>query len=197
MQIIHLVFADLLFVTLVAAGTAAMEQGVRRVELDFPDEADREPVEKLTGKALVSAYFGLTKPESSASSSSPPWRRCSWPPRLARYYLFIGVFVGGYMCAGAANSINMVIDRDIDGSMKRTSKRPTVTQSISSRNALLFSFTLAVGSFAILWSVANLLSAMLALAGLVFYVIIYTMVLKRRTWHNIVIGGAAGAFPPS
>jgi protoheme IX farnesyltransferase len=115
-----------------------------------------------------------------------------WPGAIA----LIGVFVGGYMAAGAANAINMVIDRDIDGTMKRTAKRPTVTQSIPSRDALLFSIALAIGSFAILWGVANLLTAMLALAGLVFYVIIYTMVLKRRTWQNIVIGGAAGAFPP-
>jgi len=110
-------------------------------------------------------------------------------------WMLLGVFVGGYMSAGAANAINMVIDRDIDGTMKRTASRPTVTQSIPSRDALLFSFALAAGSFGILWAVANLLTAMLALAGLVFYVIVYTMVLKRRTWQNIVIGGAAGAVP--
>jgi protoheme IX farnesyltransferase len=80
--------------------------------------------------------------------------------------------------------------------MKRTSTRPTVTQSIPSTNALWYALVLAGGSFLLLWLAANLLSAMLALAGLVFYVIIYTMLLKRRTWHNIVIGGAAGAFPP-
>lgn len=104
--------------------------------------------------------------------------------------------VGGYMAAGAANAINMVVDRDIDGSMKRTSKRPTVTQTISSTNALLFAFGLAALSFLVLWTGANLLAAMLSLAGLAFYVVVYTLMLKRRTWHNIVIGGAAGAFPP-
>ena len=80
--------------------------------------------------------------------------------------------------------------------MKRTSKRPTVTQTISSRNALFFGFGMALASFTILWSAANLPAALLAFAGLVFYVIIYTLLLKRRTWLNIVIGGAAGAFPP-
>jgi protoheme IX farnesyltransferase len=111
-------------------------------------------------------------------------------------WLLLWVSIGGYMSAGAANTINMVIDRDIDGTMKRTAKRPTVTQNISSQNALLFGFALAAGSFVILWSAANLLSAMLALAGLAFYVVIYTLILKRRTWQNIVIGGAAGSFPP-
>ena len=90
----------------------------------------------------------------------------------------------------------MVIDRDIDGRMKRTAKRPTVTQSIPTQSALRFGLICAGVSFTTLWLGANLLAAMLSLAGLVFYVCVYTLFLKRRTWHNIVIGGAAGAFPP-
>jgi heme o synthase len=90
----------------------------------------------------------------------------------------------------------MVIDRDIDFKMKRTASRPTVTQSISSPHALIFAFALATISFALLAGFATLLSAVMAMSGLVFYVVIYTMLLKRRTWQNIVIGGAAGAFPP-
>lgn len=196
LQIVHLVLADLLFVALVAAGSAALSSGVRRVELDIPHQ-DQEPVEKLTGYALLKAYVSLTKPRVISlliftTMAAMFMAQRGWPGTI----LLLGVFIGGYMSAGAANAINMVVDRDIDGSMKRTSKRPTVTQSIPSRDALLFAFALAIASFAILWGVANLLTAMLALAGLVFYVIIYTMVLKRRTWQNIVIGGAAGAFPP-
>ena len=110
--------------------------------------------------------------------------------------LFWAVAIGGYMAAGAANAINMVIDRDIDGRMERTAQRPTVTQEISTRNALLFALLLACGSFLLLRYSGGLLSALLAQAGLAFYVVIYTLLLKRRTWHNIVIGGAAGAFPP-
>src|SRR5207237_1986519 len=104
--------------------------------------------------------------------------------------------VGFYMAAGAANAINMVLERDLDLRMGRTEKRPTVTQTIPARSALQFALAMMVGSFVLLWAAANLLSAMLALAGLAFYVVIYTLILKRRTWHNIVIGGAAGAFPP-
>jgi heme o synthase len=80
--------------------------------------------------------------------------------------------------------------------MARTAKRPTVTRKIPPPIALGFALSLMVGSFALLWGAANLLTALLALVGLVFYVVIYTLWLKRRTWSNIVIGGAAGAFPP-
>src|SRR5260370_26919862 len=90
----------------------------------------------------------------------------------------------------------MVIDRDIDGRMKRTATRPTVTEKIPSRYALFFGLGLGAGSFLLLWLAANLLCAVLSLAGLVFYVIVYTLMLKRRTWHNIVIGGAAGGVSP-
>jgi len=78
--------------------------------------------------------------------------------------------------------------------MRATANSTPVT--IPARAALLFALALMVGSFALLWGAANLLSAMLAMAGLAFYVIVYTLLLKRRTWVNIVIGGAAGAFPP-
>lgn len=110
--------------------------------------------------------------------------------------LFLVVFVGGYMAAGAANAFNMVIDRDIDGRMKRTAQRPTVTHKISSRNATIFATALMVLSFLLLWWGANLTTALLAMAGLGWYVLIYTLYMKRRFWSNIVIGGAAGAFPP-
>ena len=90
----------------------------------------------------------------------------------------------------------MVIDRDIDARMKRTASRPTVTSRISGPQALTFSMVLAAGSFLTLALLTNLLAAMLSLAGLVFYVVVYTLLLKRRTIHNIVIGGAAGCFPP-
>jgi heme o synthase len=110
--------------------------------------------------------------------------------------LYLAVAIGFYMAAGAANAINMVLERDLDLRMGRTARRPTVVGTIPPRGALQFALALTVGSFAIVWGAANLLSAMLALAGLFFYVIVYTLLLKRRTWYNIVIGGAAGAFPP-
>ena len=108
----------------------------------------------------------------------------------------LGVMVGGYMSAGAAGVFNMVYDRDIDVRMKRTAQRPTVTTVISSRDALIFGVALTVGSFLVIALTSNVLAALLSWAGIAFYVIIYTMWLKRSTWQNIVIGGAAGAIPP-
>ena len=108
----------------------------------------------------------------------------------------LGVLLGGYMSAGAAGVFNMVYDRDIDVRMKRTAGRPTVTSVISSRDALLFGVLLTIGSFLTIALTTNVLAALLSWAGIAFYVIIYTMWLKRSTWQNIVIGGAAGAIPP-
>ncbi len=109
--------------------------------------------------------------------------------------LFLMVAIGGYMAAGAANTFNMVVDQDIDLRMARTAGRPIVTSAISSKNAMLFAFVLTTLSFVLLYFSGGLLCAMLAMAGLLFYVVIYTLLLKRRTWQNIVIGGAAGCFP--
>lgn len=108
----------------------------------------------------------------------------------------LGVLVGGYMSAGAAGVFNMVYDRDIDVRMKRTANRPTVTSVVSSHDALLFGAALTLGSFVVIAMTTNVLAALLSWAGIAFYVIIYTMWLKRSTWQNIVIGGAAGAIPP-
>lgn len=110
--------------------------------------------------------------------------------------LVLWVLLGGYLMAGGANSINMWFDRDIDDKMSRTRLRPVPAGRLSPAAALAFGLGLAAFSFAILWRFANPLSAWLALGGLLFYVLIYTVWLKRSTPQNIVIGGAAGAFPP-
>jgi heme o synthase len=98
--------------------------------------------------------------------------------------------------AGGANAINMWFDRDIDNKMSRTRLRPIPDGRISPRAALGFGILLAVVAFAVFWYLVNPLSAWLALGGLLFYVFVYTIWLKRSSPQNIVIGGAAGAFPP-
>ena len=108
----------------------------------------------------------------------------------------IGTLLGGYMSAGAAGVYNMIYDRDIDVRMKRTAKRPTVTDVIPVKNALVFAIALTILSFISIALTSNVLAALLSWAGIAFYVIVYTMWLKRATWQNIVIGGAAGAIPP-
>ena len=114
-----------------------------------------------------------------------------WPS-----WSLVGVtLLGGTLAAGGANAINMVVDRDIDALMERTRTRPLVTGLISPRAALVFAVALEVAAFGVLWSGANLLSALLALSATLFYVFVYTLWLKRTSRQNIVIGGAAGAVP--
>ncbi len=114
-------------------------------------------------------------------------------PSLA---LVLLVTVGGYLMAGGANAVNMYLDRDIDDRMARTRLRPIPSGRMDPRAVLAFGVALATAATALLaWGV-NVLSAALALAGFYYYVFIYTRWLKRRSPQNIVIGGAAGAFPP-
>jgi protoheme IX farnesyltransferase len=89
-----------------------------------------------------------------------------------------------------------VADRDIDEKMRRTRRRPVPTLRIPVANAIVFGVVLGVAGFATLWASSNLLAALLATSGLLFYVFVYTLYLKRRSVQNIVIGGAAGAVPP-
>jgi protoheme IX farnesyltransferase len=105
------------------------------------------------------------------------------------------IFGLGLACGGAS-ALNHVLDRDIDQSMGRTSKRPVAGGRVSAELALEFGLALSALSFVVLASVVNLLAAVLALVGNLFYVLVYTRWLKRSTPQNIVIGGAAGAVPP-
>ena len=110
-------------------------------------------------------------------------------------WLILATLFGGTLSAGGANAINQFLDRDIDEIMLRTRRRPLPSRRIEPRNALLFGLELGVAGFAFLWATVNLLSAALATAAMAFYVLVYTIWLKRRSPQNIVIGGAAGAVP--
>ncbi len=202
MQVIHLMFADFVWVALTLLAYSASVEGAVRVE-DIVFSSGKEvstepqPVAKSAEPPTWRDYRDLTKPRvislllfttlTAAFVAAQGW------PGLG---LFTALFLGGYCSAGAANAFNMVIDRDIDAKMTRTAKRPTVTAIIPANRALGFALCMAIVSFMTLWLGANLLTAMLSLSGLVFYVVVYTLLLKRRTVQNIVIGGAAGCFPP-
>ncbi len=110
-------------------------------------------------------------------------------------WLMAATVLGGTLAAGGANAFNMYIDRDIDGLMERTRHRPLVTGEISPADALVFASALEVAAFVWLWAFVNLLSAVLAVSACLFYVLVYSLWLKRRYTSNIVIGGAAGAVP--
>lgn len=110
-------------------------------------------------------------------------------------WLVLATVLGGSLSAGSAAAFNMYLDRDIDAHMQRTVNRPLVTGEVSPRGALIFAWTLATASTVWLWLTTNWLAAVLSAGAIFFYVVIYTMILKRRTEQNIVWGGIAGCFP--
>jgi len=110
-------------------------------------------------------------------------------------WLVVATLAGGTLAAGGANAFNMVIDRDIDAIMERTKRRPLVTGVMTPRAATIFAVGLELAAFAALSIWVNMLSAYLAMGATAFYVVVYTIWLKRRSKQNIVIGGAAGAVP--
>jgi protoheme IX farnesyltransferase len=146
---------------------------------------------------VLRSYWQLTKPRiivllliTTAGSM--------WVAAQGRVDPVLGIvtLLSGWMAAAAANTINCLYDRDIDYDMERTRHRPLPSGRIQPRDALLFAIALAVSSFTLLTVFANLLSACLAMSGIVAYVLVYTHWLKRHSTQNIVIGGAAGAIPP-
>jgi heme o synthase len=110
--------------------------------------------------------------------------------------LLVLVSIGGYLMAGGANAVNMYMDRDIDDRMSRTRLRPIPSGRMRAEAVLAFGVLCATTATFLFAQVANVLTAALALAGFYTYVFVYTRWLKRSSPQNIVIGGAAGAFPP-
>jgi protoheme IX farnesyltransferase len=142
-------------------------------------------------------YVTLTKPRIISLLLVTTWAPMviatrGWPDG----WTLLWTMLGGYLMAGGANAINMFMDRDIDAHMPRTKLRPIPSGRMSPAHVLAFGITLGAAAFAVYALLVNLLSAVLALAGLLYYVFIYTRWLKRTSPQNIVIGGAAGAFPP-
>jgi heme o synthase len=163
----------------------------------MPGEAQQyRPAVASFGRIPFRAYVTLTKPriiELLLVTTVPTMFVAS--TRLPSVQLVICTVFGGTLAAGGANVLNMVYDRDIDAKMERTKNRPLVTGEVTPRAAVTLAVALEIFAFVTLWSTVNLLSAVLALAAVVFYFGVYTIWLKRATPQNIVIGGAAGAVP--
>lgn len=203
MQLIHLALAIANWVSLVMLALRALASDVVNEDVETTNEPHLPTTpaaahfEEEGGRATFRDYIALTKPRVISlllfTTVAAMFVAQRGVPAL---WLILLVCIGGYAAAGAANTFNMVMESDLDQSMERTSHRPTVTNKVSKKQALIFAWSLAIGSFVLLWVSANLLSAVMALCGLLCYVFVYTLWLKRRTWNNIVIGGAAGAFPP-
>jgi protoheme IX farnesyltransferase len=154
------------------------------------------PVSRIGFRRKSKAYLALTKPrviELLLVTTVPVMILAH--QGIPNLLLVLFTLVGGALSAGSAGAFNCYIDRDIDRVMKRTSTRPLVTGELSDREALVFAYILGVGSILWLGFLVNWLSAALSLAAILIYVILYTMVLKRRTPQNIVWGGIAGCIP--
>ncbi len=154
------------------------------------------PPRPLSLRRKAKAYLELTKPrviELLLVTTLPTmiFAQRGFPDLVT----MAATLIGGAMAAGASGAFNCYIDRDIDRVMKRTERRPLVTGEVTPREALVFSWVLTALSLVILYVGANLLAAALGAAAIFFYVVVYSLVLKRRTEQNIVWGGIAGCFP--
>ena len=148
-------------------------------------------------RGRVVDYYDLTKPRIIALLLVTTLAAMVMAARgLPPLGLLLATLVGGALSAGSAGAFNCIIDRDIDRLMARTAARPLAVGRIEIAHAALFATVLGIVAFALLFTFVNPLAAWLSLAGNLYYVIIYTLWLKRATPLNIVIGGAAGAIPP-
>ncbi|MFN0070679.1 MAG: heme o synthase [Chloroflexota bacterium] len=179
------------------ATVALTAQAYARVR-GFPAaSASLSSPETAKPRSIVAAYIGLTKPRVMSlllltTLAAMMIAQGGMPPLP----LVLWTLIGGALASGGASAINCYFDRDIDLLMDRTTTRAIPSGQISPKRALTFGIVLGILSFAILTTFANLLAASLALGALLFYVVIYTLWLKRSSPNNIVIGGAAGAVPP-
>jgi protoheme IX farnesyltransferase len=187
------------FVTAVNPQAPALTQASAVV--DHPDLTTGDAAvdaTSWTGRALgvVSSYVALTKPrivELLLLTTVPVMFLAE--RGVPSLWLVAATVVGGTLAAGSANALNCVVDRDIDEQMLRTRRRPLPRHQVSAQSALVFGLVLGVVATVWLGLTVNWLSSLLALAANVFYVLGYTLLLKRRTAQNIVWGGAAGCFP--
>src|SRR5690606_22419732 len=141
-------------------------------------------------------YVMLTKPRIISllliTTLTPMYLAAGSPPGG---WLILWTLLGGTLAAGGANTINQYVDRDIDHVMVRTRRRPLPAGRMTPNQVLAFGLALSALSVVQLWLTVNALSALLALAGIFYYVVIYTLLLKTCSTQNLVMGGAAGSIP--
>jgi protoheme IX farnesyltransferase len=196
-RVAHLATAALVWGSLVATTAIAFHSARRGgAPSDGAPSGDETP-RKTGTRETVGAYINLTKPriiELLLVTTVPAMVLAA--KGMPNPFLILGTIFGGTLTAGGANAINCYIDRDIDQVMHRTRKRSLARHAIAPERALTFGIAIGLIGFLELAILINLLSAVLAVSAILFYVFVYTMWLKRSTVQNIVIGGAAGAIPP-
>ena len=212
-QTLHLALGAVIWALLVALVSVSYLEGRSRVRetaggrgdpaTGWPEEIEADLNGPRTRKDTVRAYIALTKPRIIelllvttvpamvlATRAVPGIQLGHW------LWLTVWTLVGGTLAAGSANAINCYLDRDIDLLMARTRRRPLPAHEVDPERAVVFGIALGAVAFAVLGFFVNLLAAFLGLLAIAFYVVVYTILLKRSTPQNIVIGGAAGALPP-
>ena len=216
-QVLHLALGTIIWALMIGLAVTSFYAARATVPAGSGDGATVDPTRPVvpgapterTRSDTIRAYVALTKPRiielllvttvpamvlatrfvpGTTGSAGTNW--ASWG------VLVFWTMVGGTLAAGSANSINCYLDRDIDLLMTRTRRRPLPAHEVNPEDALVFGLMLGVLAFAVMAWFVNLLAAFLTLLAIAFYVVIYTIVLKRSTPQNIVIGGAAGALPP-
>ena len=192
-QTLHVALATVIWILTVGAASIALLEG-RVAGGSSPGGPKRS---ELTLRETIFAYVALTKPrivELLLITTVPAMLLAAhgFPPLT----LIAATLIGGTLSAASANVFNCIVDADIDAKMARTAARPLVTGRISIGAALLFASILGVASFLFLAFTTTMMAAFVSLLAIAFYVLIYTLILKRSTPQNIVIGGAAGALPP-
>ena len=211
-QTLHLALGAVIWALLVGLTTVAyLEARTAPSDRAIGDDdrlgdrgSDAEPgASPQTAKDSLRAYVALTKPriiELLLVTTVPAMvlaTRFVPGVQLGHWaWLTVWTLVGGTLAAGSANAINCYLDRDIDELMTRTRRRPLPAHQVDPERAVVFGIVLGAIAFAILAFFVNVLAAFLGLLAIAFYVVVYTLILKRSTPQNIVIGGAAGALPP-
>ena len=203
-QTLHLALGAVIWSLLVALVSVSYLEARTAARVDEPDRAGtRDGVEPRTRRDSVRAYIALTKPRIIelllvttvpamvlATRQVPGIQLGHWA------WLTVWTLAGGTLAAGSANAINCYLDRDIDELMARTRRRPLPAHEVDPERAVVFGLALGAIAFGVLAFFVNLLAAFLGMLAIAFYVVVYTILLKRSTPQNIVIGGAAGALPP-
>ena len=213
-QTLHLALGGVIWATLTGLTVTSyytarvdVQAGSGRVGGVADPDSDPDAAQPRTASDTIRAYIALTKPRIielllvttvpamvlatrylPASVGGVDWGDWGW--------LVFWTMVGGTLAAGSANAINCYLDRDIDLLMTRTRRRPLPAHQVEPERAVVFGLALGAVSFAVMAYFVNLTAAFLTLLAIAFYVVVYTMLLKRSTPQNIVIGGAAGALPP-
>ncbi len=162
----------------------------------MPQTASTPKAKQMTYPGALKVYIALMKPKVIFLLLITTWGAMlvAGGGRVG-FFTFLWTTLGGIFAAGGANAINHFLDRDIDELMYRTKRRPIPAGWVPSSHAIAFGVFLNILAFLLLTTQINLLSAVLALIGSLYYIFIYTIWLKRRTHHNVTIGGVAGAIP--